>query len=124
MIELLSFSKVRFKVILTILILHSMLSFSANKYNVIPYPQQLIPQSGSFVFNANTRVVCDLNQTEIRKLATQFSEHFQVVSSLKLNVSTFQSDTTNTIILENTKTENLEGYHLTVTNKTIRIKAR
>jgi len=123
MIELLSFSKVRFKVILTVLILHSMLSFSANKYNIIPYPQQLIPQSGSFVFNANTRVICDLNQTEIRKLATQFSEHFQVVSSLKLNVSLFQSDTTNTIIFENTKTENPEGYLLTVTNKTIRIKA-
>jgi len=123
MIELLSFSKVRFKVILIILILHSMLSFSANKYNVIPYPQQLIPQSGSFVFNANTRVICDLNQTEIRKLAIQFSEHFQVVSALKLNVSPFQSDTTNTLIFENTKTENPEGYHLTVTSKTIRIKA-
>jgi len=123
MIELLSFSKVRFKVILTILILHFMLSFSANKYNIIPYPQQLIPQSGSFVFNANTRVICDLNQPEIRKLATQFSEHFQVVSALKLNVSPFQADTTNTLIFENTKTENPEGYQLTVTNKTIRIKA-
>jgi hexosaminidase len=123
MIDFLPFSKVRFTTILVVLIFHSMFSFSENKYNIIPYPQQLIPQSGSFVFNTNTRIICDVKQTDILKLATQFLEHFQIVSALKLNISPFQADTANAVIFEKTKIENPEGYQLTISDKTIRIKA-
>ena len=125
MIKIPSLLKFRFATVLFILVFYSMQLFSENKYNIIPYPQQLIPQSGTFEFNAKTRVLCDLKDADILKLAHQFSEHFQLVSGRKLNISDiFGIDTANAIVLEKIlTTENPEAYRLNISPKTIRIQA-
>jgi len=98
----------------------------ANEYNIIPYPQQLTPQSGAFVFNKNTVVLYSKGASEIQKLAQQFSTQMEVVSGLKLTVKEQNTlDTTNAVILElnNSQGQNPEAYSLNVCTKTIHIKA-
>ena len=100
-------------------------SFSENKYNIIPYPQQLLPQSGEFVFNSNTRILCNLKQPEILKLARQFAAQLNLVSGMNLNVDELSgADTTNVIFFQNlTNAENTESYRLLISPKTIRIES-
>ena len=102
-----------------------MYSFSENKYNIIPYPQELIPRSGEFIFNSETRILCDLKQPDILKLAKQFSAQFQMVSGKNLKVTEIlNADTTNSIVFQKTTNfQNPEEYRLNILPKTVRIQA-
>ena len=125
MIKIPALLKFRFATVLFIFIGFSMHSFSENKYNIIPYPQQLIPQSGTFDFNAKARVLCDLKDADILKLALQFSEHFQLVSGTKIRVFDISgADTAYAIVFKKVlNIENPEAYRLNISPKTIRIQA-
>ena len=100
-------------------------SLLANEYNIIPYPQLLIPQTGSFTFNSRTTIFCSFDQPEILKLANEFSAQFQLVSGMKLSIRDIGAiKTTNSVIFEPTsKLENLEAYKLTISPKNISIEA-
>jgi len=82
-----SISNIQFRFFLFLtLVLISRSIYSSNQYNIVPYPQQLVPQSGQFVFNANTRVMCQSNQAEIYKLAQQFAAQLKLVSGINLKI--------------------------------------
>jgi len=101
------------------------LSFQArgnNKFGIIPYPQQLTPGSGNFVFDNNTAVFCDKSSPEFLKLAQQFTDHFNTVSGWKLSLNGNQN-AKKKIVFKNTPTDNKEGYKLTVTSNSIVIEA-
>lgn len=125
MIKSSSFFRKRFIGIYMLVGCSTFSAFSANEYNIIPYPQLLIPQSGSFTFNKQTTVFCPFDQPEVLKLAQQFSAQFQLVSGMKLPVRDIaKAETSNAIIFQNnTKLENAEAYQLSISPKAIRIKA-
>lgn len=125
MIKLLTSFKNRFSTIIFTLSLCSIYSLSANEYNIIPYPQQLIPKSGSFTFNKRTVILCPSRQPEILKLAQQFSVQFELVSGLKLSVREVTGiDTTNAVLFQSLSNQNNpEAYRLNISPKTIRIEA-
>ena len=119
-----SFFQIRIIVFL-LLCFFSTNSFSVNKYNIVPYPQQLVPQSGEFVFNAKTRILCSLKQTETLKLAQQFAAQLKLVSGLNLKICDLTgADTTNAVLFqEHINQENTESYSLQISTKTIRIES-
>ena len=98
---------------------------AAVKYNIIPYPQQLIPELGSFTFDKHTVIQCSKRQPEILKIAVEFSDQFKLVSGLKLNIQdNLSTDTVNSVLFQfSTAIINPEGYRLIVSPKTIRIEA-
>lgn len=103
----------------------SILPLMASDYNIIPYPEQLIPQKGKFVFNNRTMIVCDLKQQDIKKLAQQFSDQFELVSGLKLTVKDIgNADITNAVILLSSTMNNREAYNLRISPKMIEIEAK
>lgn len=126
MIKTSSFFLKRFFGIYLLLGFCSFCSISATEYNIIPYPQQLIPKLGSFTINKRTVVICNSKQPEILKLARQFSDQIKLVSGIKLEVSDkVLSDTVNSIIFKSSgSVDNNEGYRLNVSAKTIRIEAK
>ena len=103
-------------------------SFATNEYNIIPYPQKLIPQKGTFTINKRTVIFCSFQQVEVLKLAQQFSNQFALVSGKRLVVRDISSniDTTNTIIFQSNalSPETTEAYRLNISPKTIRIEAQ
>ena len=104
----------------------SLTTVSAGMYNIIPYPQHLIPQSGKFTFNKRTVIICAGQNAEVLKLARQFSDQMALVSGLKLPVKEMQqADTVNAVIFQPDKSQagNDEAYSLNISAKTIRIKA-
>ncbi len=103
----------------------SLSAFAANEFNIIPYPQLLIPQQGTFTINSKTVVFCSFQQPEVLKLARQFSTQMALVSGIKLSVRDISgADSTNAIILRKTSTsENVETYRMQVSPKTIHIQA-
>jgi len=97
---------------------------SAAEYNIIPYPQQLIPKSGSFTFNNQTKVVCTSHQPDVIKLAGQFRDQIKLVTGFNLEIREKGTiDTLNSVIFQSSKTDNPESYKLIVSPKTIRIQA-
>jgi len=119
-----SFFQIRIIVFL-LLCFFSVNSFSVNKYNIVPYPQQLVPQSGEFVFNAKTRILCNFKQTETLKIAQQFAAQLKLVSGLNLKISEFTgADTTNVVLFHELSNQgNNESYQLQISRKIIRIKS-
>ena len=104
----------------------SLNTVSAGMYNIIPYPQHLIPLSGKFTFNKRTIILCSEKNAEIYKLAQQFSDQMMLVSGLKLAVKDMTlADTTNAVIFQTdmNSTDNPEAYSLNISAKKIRIKA-
>ena len=100
-------------------------TMKATDYNIIPYPQQLIPLSGAFTFNSRTVVVCDTRQPEVLKLAQQFAHQMKIVTGMKLLVKNNENaDSTNAVIFQAITAVNSEAYNLFVSPKTIRIQAQ
>ena len=102
----------------------SFCTLSATEYNIIPYPKQLIPKLGSFTFNKRTAVLCPTKEPEILKLAEQFTEQIKLVTGLKLEIrDNASADTVNSVLFQSIPFDNPEGYRLSVSTKTISIKA-
>jgi hexosaminidase len=97
----------------------------ASGYNIIPYPQTLIPQPGSFSFTNRTTVLCPFDRPEVLKLAKQFATQVELVSGIKLKVQNLANgEMGNAVIFqEDTKIKNAEAYALNISPKTITIKA-
>lgn len=127
MIKLSTFFRRRLMGICVLVGCNSFSLLLAGEYNIIPYPQTLIPQSGSFTFNKRTTVYCPFNQPEVLRLARQFSAHFEVVSGIKLalaDIANANRKTNNAVIFQpEVNLENAEAYRLSISANTIRIKA-
>lgn len=118
-----SFSLIRLSCLFFLCLL-STYSFSTDKYNIIPCPATLLPQTGEFIFKPNTRILCNLKQTEDVELAHQFADQFQLVSGIRLKISELTpADTTNSIVLERSMDNSAEGYKLEISPAVILIKA-
>ena len=119
-----SLFRIRFFIII-MLGTRSISSFSANQYNLVPYPQQLVEKSGSFIFKSDTKILCDFKQAEILKLAQQFAAQLKLVSGINLKITDFaKADTTNAILFDKINNQPYsEAYTLNVSIKTIHIEA-
>lgn len=126
MIKTSSFFLKRFFGIYLLLGFCSFCSLPAAEYNIIPYPQQLIPKLGSFTINKHTLLICSSQQPEILKLAQQFSDQIKLVSGIKLVFqNNRQTDVVNSIIFNSSNSiVGNEGYRLDVSTKSIRIEAK
>jgi len=125
MIKASKFFLQRLPVICFLLGLLSLSSLSAEEYNIIPYPKQLIPELGSFTINHLTTIRCSTALPEISGLAAQFSDQLKLVTGMKPEIREISStDTVNSIVFESTtKIVDPEGYRLAVSPNTIRIQA-
>ena len=125
MIKSTSFLRIRFIGICLFLGCCLFGTLSATEYNIIPYPQQLIPKPGAFTITKQTVVLCPSARPEIHKLAEQFAGQIKLVTGLKLEIRDMASaDTLNKILFQPTPSmANPEGYALSVSSKTIRISA-
>jgi hexosaminidase len=95
-------------------------------YNIIPYPQQLVPQQGKFVINERTAVVYAGQNAEVRRLVSQFSDQVQLVSGVKmLQKANATADTENVIEFNQVSDlkSNPEAYTLTISGKKIVIQS-
>ena len=97
----------------------------ASEYNIIPYPQQLKPELGSFTFNKLTNIQCSSDQPELIHLVNQFKDHMNTVTGYKLITHELSpSDTVNSVIFQlSPAVDNPEGYSLTISPTSIRISA-
>jgi len=102
-------------------------SLSAIEYNLIPYPQNLTSQSGTYKFNKHTVILCSFQQPEVLKLAQQFADQFELVSGKKLVVREIaNADTTHAILFRTVafSTESVEAYNLRITPLNIIMEAQ
>ena len=99
---------------------------AANEYNIIPYPQKLIPRTGTFIFNKKTVILCP-NKPEVLKLAQQFATQFALVTGIKLDIQyNSKTDAKNAIIFQQTTSSdfNTEAYDLQVSQQNIKLSAK
>ncbi|HQG67638.1 MAG TPA: hypothetical protein PLW20_03415, partial [Paludibacteraceae bacterium] len=61
----------RFSGVFLISIFSVFISYSAPRYDLIPYPQELKPQSGEFILNKKTVILCPFDQPQIVEIAQQ-----------------------------------------------------
>ena len=55
-----------------------------NTYSVIPYPNSLVPEEGSFVFNKKTKMICTLSlDSASQEVVRNFSALLNNVAGLK-----------------------------------------
>jgi len=97
----------------------------ATEYNIIPYPQTLIPESGVFMFNKKTVIICP-DKPEVTKLAQQFASQFELVTGFKLEIKHISDkDTVNAVVFQmlNSVDRNSEAYNLRISQKNIRLSA-
>jgi hexosaminidase len=96
-----------------------------DKYDIIPYPQSLIPQPGLFIFNDYTTIFCSFERPDIVKIAKQFSTQFELVSGIKLPIRNISNNKIiNAVIFQtNVKFKNTEEYRLVVSSENIQIEA-
>lgn len=100
---------------------------STNIFNIIPYPNQLIPDSGYFNPDNRTLLVFPADNPEISKLALQFSAQIRTVSGIKL-VTSQKLYPKNQKRIEFVQTGSAfttdEAYRLKITPELIRIEAK
>ena len=115
----------RFSGVLLISIFCIFSSYSAPIYDLIPYPQELKPQSGKFILNKKTVILCPFDQPQIVEIAQQFSDHLALVAGIKLPLRDCQTTSTNkNFILFNTGSltnKNPEAYTLKVFTSSVQI---
>jgi len=102
-------------------------SLFAIDYNLIPYPQNLTAQSGTYKFNKHTVILCSFQQPEVLKLAQQFADQFELVSGNKMAIREIvDADTTHAIIFRSVAlpAESQEAYNLRITPLNIIIEAK
>ena len=99
--------------ILLLIGFNSISLLSANQYNIIPYPQKLVPQFGTFVLNSNTRILCDSNEPEVLKIAKQFTTQIKLVTGFNLNINNPSAASTDNVIVfqKNSNPDNPEAIH-------------
>ena len=101
--------------------------FAVNKYNIIPYPNQLIPDSGSFKIDKHTLLLFPYNNPEFSKLALQFSDQIQLVSGIKLrkqDIAVRANQKRIEFVQTDSAFSNIEAYRLKITPQFIRIEAK
>jgi hexosaminidase len=102
---------------------------STNQYNLIPYPNTLIPKTGYFSINSKTQIACNTSDTTIMKLVRLFIDNYEAVSGNILKITDVKRVDTNkvanTIYLHRKKirSSSKEAYILRVSEKEIHIDA-
>lgn len=108
-----------------LIIILSIFHVMAADFNIIPYPQHLIPQKGKFVFNKKTNIIYDSENSEMKRLAEQFSNQIELVSGIQLSRVKDPTSASNNIVLKlvPNKSEDVEAYQLNVSAKSITIES-
>jgi len=112
----------------------SFYSIAQNKYAIIPKPTQLVQTAGSFVVNAQTKILIPRNNPDLRPLAEMLAERFLITSSITLNIEEFDlagfaPDNTKAIIFmplgpkSGDKTLGEEDYALKVETNSVALSA-
>lgn len=102
----------------------STLPIMSTEYNIIPYPEHLTPKTGTFEFNKRTIILYDIKHPEVKKLAQQFYNQFELVTGLKLKMIDIKNaDNSNAVIFQSGSFENREAYNLNISPKSIQIIA-
>ncbi|MDO9154441.1 MAG: glycoside hydrolase family 20 protein [Paludibacter sp.] len=96
---------------------------AADRFNIIPFPQILIPQNGNFKFDKKTVLSVSDNDTVVKKLAGQFAAQLKLVSGINLQSRIANSKTRIEFIKTDSAFTNKEAYRLMVSPRFIRIEA-
>lgn len=99
-----------------------------DRYPIIPRPNQLIGQPGSFLINSSTLILIPANSPEVRAIGGQLMAAIQRVSGLEPTIQTASSPISNEpnqiqFVLLPDSLLGTEGYRLTVTERLIRLEA-
>jgi hexosaminidase len=71
------------------LLVLSFCSIAQNKYAIIPKPTQLVQMAGTFLVNAQTKILIPRNNPNLRPLAEMLAERFLITSGMTLNIEEF-----------------------------------
>ncbi len=71
------------------LIALSFCSIAQNKYAIIPKPAQLVPALGSFIINAETKILIPKSNPNLRPLAEMLAERLLITSGMTLDIEEF-----------------------------------
>lgn len=93
-----------------------------NEYNIVPYPNHIVPQSGRFKLSKKVKVVVPTDQPEIKAIADSFITRVKQTSGLSMRLST-QKETTPSIHFMIEDALPKEGYTLSVNPDSIIVKA-
>ena len=96
-----------------------------NTYSVIPYPNSLVPEEGSFVFNKKTKMVCTLSlDSASQEVVRNFSALLNNVAGLKTECIVEEEKGEKNIVFFDLDTSIAnEGYSLDIDPSKIIIKA-
>ena len=96
----------------------------ANEYNVIPRPNQLIPQEGRFTLNNQVKVITTGCNPEVVEIADSFINQITLTSGITLeHVQNENSSNPPFIIFQNNENIPSEGYELSITSENVTISA-
>ena len=97
------------------------LSQKQNEYHIIPLPTELIPQTGQFVLDENTKIVSDaLNNS----MATAFAKMLEKETGLQLAISEKSSSKDAILFQIDDSITEKEGYAITVDPYLISIRSK
>jgi len=96
----------------------------AESPSIIPYPQKLIQKNGTFIFSKNTIIKETQKNACSEKIEQQFTDHFQLITGIKLqSKSALSTKTANFIRFKTNRDIVNEGYTLNITPDSIIIAA-
>ncbi|KAA6344185.1 Beta-hexosaminidase [termite gut metagenome] len=94
---------------------------TANKYNLVPQPNQIVPQKGRFVLSDKVSVVIPADSPEVGAIVNEFITRLQLTAGLTLKrAENASSSSINFVVAEGLPKE---GYNLSVTPGGITITA-
>lgn len=97
-----------------------------NTISIIPKPNSIVQIEGSFTLNDSTRIVIVNNLKTLKPIAEHNASHLRTVTGYPFELATSSKKKDNSIILmldDKLKRLGKEGYQLTVTQKSVTIKA-
>ena len=94
-------------------------------YTIIPAPQQLMPGTGNFIFDASTHIQLSEDTESLRSLAQYFSTMFQKAAGFSLPIKEGDGQGKNVVFLnlDESSEGGEEAYTLDVTSQNIIVKA-
>lgn len=95
---------------------------AANEYNIVPKPNQIVPQKGRFELSKKVKVIIPADAPAVKAIADSMIVHIQTASGIALNTAE-QADGKPSIIFVQQEGIPQEGYKLSVTPSDITITA-
>lgn len=97
-----------------------------NSYPIVPYPNEITPQSGTFSLSAGTKIILPQNaDKELRRVAEQFAKQFSKASGISLPIeqAATEADYKHAVIFRLNDRLEKEAYQLSVTRHQVIVEA-